>query len=557
MAYQHVLLKFVQGVAPLTGFVAPDVTAEAQLITVNLLDAGGITTDPTDGYVMQRPGLKNGGVWSDSALDPGRFLIAGEPANVTETIEATINAGNLASLAIYEMQLQRFAAAVLAYATSGFSLAPCYIANQVAGESYIRYAIIRNIDINYGDLEDGGFMRQVTISIEREPYWRGIAPGANPKFWTYMYKFNNASGFNATNATLITGNDHLAVGTFQNRREWNGAGTALLSTNYLEIPAADIPGDAPALFCMHLDGAGGAGSGVPSESYLGVTSKRGIPEDAITLNPNYVLNAGDAGAGTGFTTAADTGAPISTTGQTNRRGEVSFGTATYVQRCIWDNTPSPSDLQRGRFGFTQNRGRYACFLRCRLSAGSTTVQVGLTIIGNGEIYQSLNPQTLTGAGTGGTGNTTLWEVLYLGVVAFPLNDQVASISPLGTGIDPTTYIGESVALYASRTAGAGNLYISDLIMIPIDECSAGYIPLAGSSAGYMLIDSTGYFLHGGTGAIALNPGDDKPVEYLGNPLTLTPGVTNQIHYIAPYDLPSLSITARVNIVPRWQGTINL
>lgn len=425
---------------------------------------------------------------------------------------------------------------------------PVYIKHQVDGEPGPRYALLYDIDIDIeSPIDPSTPMRTVTLSIEREFGWRGVAPGDNPKRWTYYVQ---KRPYTSASAALTSGGDHLATATIQNRREWNAGQTALGTQNYFDIPAASIPGDLDALCLL----ATTLTSGTSSQLYIARESKPDLSPGGTTRKPAYTLNAGDATlTGSDTTTGADTGAPISTNAAVNTRGAVSFATvATDTNRFTWHGGA------RGLFDMSSLRGRFMAFVRARLSA-SSTVTMHLSY---GSSFATLvtPTATFTDATALGTGNTTEWSWVYLGLLTLPYSGERVQIKDDGLGINVNTGTTPYITLFAARTGGATNLYVSDVVFIPIDE-AALLIDCGNtnSNTNYM-IDNTGYLLHGQTdsavhvGTIGLS----ESVEVRGQSLTLKPGVLNRILFMATNQTSSKSsinkdFAVRVNIVPRWSG----
>jgi len=546
-------LSIIKGIGSTPGDTA---SAEQARVEINFLDTQGFSQAE---YDIKLPPTK-AGVYADSPTADGRIPVTTAVNNVTETIRMTLTAASILQLAHMMSQLNRMAADCRAFWDTDGQIEPVYIEHQVEGEPGPRFALLFNIDIDPGTEPStpSAPMRDVTITIEREFGWRGIRPGGNPKEWTYYNQPGQT--FDSNHAAMTTGSDHILTQSLQNKREWNAAQTALTSQNHLLIPAAKIPGDLPALAYVSLtiDDPGGSGFS-PDRILVGRSIKPDItPRSGAQRTPNYILNAGDSSTyGADTTAVADTGAPRSGASAAQLRGRVTFGTPADTARITWNSS------HRGYVDGTLTRGRYIVFVRARLSAGSSNVNLHLNI--NNSVGDNVQLPTvpLTAQGGGGTGNTTYWSLCYLGVLTIPYGTNRALVSKSGLGLDvSTTASGVNLVLWAALTSGAAELYVSDLILIPVDEAACGVEDAGTGGIGAtqsFVIDGTGYHTHG-------RPEDDFMTGYStnfvvpaipsGQAITLTPGVDNRLHFLVNSSTNSaldMTYTVRVDIVPRWSG----
>lgn len=564
----HAILKIVKGVQKTPGDTQ---SAEVGLDEIDLLDANGFACDE---YDMKLPALKASAVYADSPLADGRTLISGALGNVTETIRLQLTAGTIIQMAAMLSKLGRFKQDCNDFWDTFVQIEPIYLKHQVIGEPGPRYALLYDIDVDVDTpLIPSEAKRTVTLSIERETYWRGIAPGDNPKHWSYIA--NNQEGqWSAIKAHLLTGVDHLVTGTIQNRAELNAAVSGFASQNFIDIPAAKIPGDAPALVSISVQQAVAVSAttllvGKSTTRKTGNTSRfTGVNQLTI-----FTFNVGDSNGGSTDTTlAADTGAPDNKSG-TNQRSVTTFATvATMTSRLSW----FPSSNEPNGFSAAVLRGRFMVYARARVSAAaSVRLQMSVTQ-GSGTDQLVTTPVTLSDLGAGGTGNSTDWALVYLGVIGIPFTDKRTSVGADGRGIwiDPVGTSEIELKIAAARDSGAGSLYVSDLIFIPIDEGAIKIVGgfAVGTGATNLLAwvyDNSGYFTHGTPSdyaAIQNNTASSgatfeaDSAEFSGSSLYLTPGVDNRLYFLAyvestkrsfPFD-PSAS-SVRVNIIPRWQG----
>lgn len=548
---QNAILQIIKGVAKIP---QSSTSAEQGLDSINLLDPLGFACDT---YEMQIPNLKGNAVWADSPLTDGRQPTSGALGNVTETIRLNLTAGTLVQMAAMLSKLVQFRRDCNDFWSTFYQIEPVYLKHQVIGEPGPRYALLYNIEINIEQpLNSNDSNRIITLSIEREPYWRALAPGDNPKRWTIENFFTGQTWSPAT-SVLTSGSNHLFNGTVNNRTEWNTTQTALLSQSYVDIPASSIPGDAPALVenCILLS----SGSGTVSDIVVGLTTKPDLVIDAAgsVRIPNYNLNGADGTVGTDTTAAADTGAPVRSSSGVASRLNCTFATvATSAERVRWD----PARVGT-YFDFSTLRGRYMVFLRARLSAAGT---VTLQLNTQGSIGEYTSPLfTLTDNGSGGTGNTTYWKAAYMGVISFPISNQPIPINDSGIGIEvPTSGATPILRVYAARTSGTPVLYISDLVFIPIDEGSwlMNSNAYLGVGNGFIL-DDTGYYMHGKTDVFFDAQGVVSSEGRFSN-FYLAPKKRNRLVFLFSFDAFNgtpfhsdirnvYSIT--LNIVPRWQG----
>lgn len=526
-------------------------SGEQNLDSINLLDSQGFAASE---YDIQLPNMKNGAIYADSPITDGRTLISAALGNVTETIRLELTSSTIIQLAALLSKLAQFRQDCIDYWDSVDQIEPVYLKHQVIGEPGPRYALIYNIEINVETpIEPNTPQRTITLSIEREYGWRGVKPGGNPKEWTMPNILSLP--FNAGNAALDSGTNHLLYGTVQNTTAWNTTQTALLTQNYIDVPANKVPGDLPALveYVTLLE----SGSGTVSDMLVGVSSKPDLISAAgATRLPNFILNAGDGAVGTDTSLAADTGAPVRSSNGTATRAACTFGTVTTdAIRIQW----YPSSVGT-YFDFSTLRGKFLCFVRARLSAAST-VALSVEISDNvGSVITT--PVNLTDTGSGGTGNTTYWKAVYMGVVNIPTSTQPAAILDNGKGIEvKTTGLTPYLAVRAERTGSAVTLYIADVILIPIDESSFqilgnGYL---GVGNGFFA-DNTGYYMHGK--ADIFGKATANGTGSVNGQITLKPKVRNRIMFFFFFDsfnTPSHhsdtrnTYSVRLNLIPRWAG----
>lgn len=543
----HESLSIVRGVMKTPG---DTLSAENGTDAINLMDSLGFMIEP-DGWQPQLPSLKNGGVWADSAVNTGRLLVAGQDSNVTETVRLTISLGDYVSLYSMIARLQRFITDCREMWTTFYQIDPVFLAWKAIGAPDSQYALIFNIDIDiqYPDIEQSP-TADITLTLEREPYWRALPPGMNPKYWAYYAR--NEPPPAIANLGLNSGTyDNFLYDVIQNRHEYSTTNpTSIVSRNYIDIDAADIPGDAPALVCISEEDTQGND---PNPLFIAISTKPRTLPDRNTPPPSRVaflmFNATNGSLGTDATDAADTGAVMEAGSGNIERVNISFATvATNAQRISFQGTGLDAALARGS---------YLLFARARQTGGSSgDILMSLQIrLGSGADF--ITPE-ISPTVSGTTGNTADWPFSYFGLITTPVPNRVP-VAAVGTGISagqPQT----DIRLYARRTTGAGVLYICDLILIPIDEACCS-VHGAGAANG-VIVDNTGYFSHGsqdeisgqfsstGLGQMSI------PLETRGQTPKLIPGKDNRLYFFGVWDtfaeVPN-DFTIRLNIVPRWKG----
>lgn len=546
----HRELKIIKGIGSTPGDTD---SAEQQPVVVNLMDSnGGIALDGTNGaWSPQIPSVKP--LWAENPANDGRTLIAGALNNVTETIrliitgsDATATYSNLRRL--YDMRQD-----LLDFWQTESQIEPVYLkwwANCGAGP---QFALIYTMDIAAEFMNSERPAIQVTLTIEREFGWRGIPPGANPKLWTfYVNKYTPTA---LTDWNLGTGLNHLFTDTCKNRFEWNTTQTAVATKNYVDIPAASIPGDLPAFTSIHIAPTITSYSSILIGKSLNPTQIKDRATGTTTY-PYANFNAGDGLPRVDATITADATAPASNSSASGQRVTVSFATdATMIERLRYENFTAGIET---RPNMNLLRGRYLVFLRAKLSAASTVlarVQFGYTF-GSGLItpVYTLGDVSIT--------QITNWNYYYMGQVTFPFWDKSYSgINGLGLDINAQSSSADlCVSISAQRTGGATNLHLADILMMPFDE---GAIKIEQFNAEY-LIDQSGYLTHGRSEATYgySTPGSGTffgALPFSGQTIGLTPGVNNRIYAFAydavsnTTDLYNYDTRFRINIVPRWAG----
>lgn len=538
----HTALQIVKGIGKTIGDTQ---SIEIDPVIVNLM--GGQFT--LQEFTPNIPSVKNGGVWAESPINDGRQLLAAPVANVTEKITCLISGTGAGDTAGALVSLGQMVTDCRNFWQTYVQINPVYLKWQVQCGAGPQYALLYDIEIAPTYLAADVPTIRVDITLEREPYWRPLPPGGNPKQWTYEGVLHQA--FSKSVASLATGTNHLVVATLKNECAWvNRTTLPVTNKNFFDIPAASIAGDAPALVEVFLNNTADF-----VNYYIGLSTK---PTTVFTSQRCLDFNACDAALGTDATTAADTGAPNQFSTGTALRGSVSFATvATTAMRFEWrgDNLSQPD------IGDTLTRGRYAVLLRCRQNGGTLgdikmllKYGFGVGAAGPGPgITTEVSPTLQAGAG-----NTTSWPITYMGILEIPTFDR-ASGDDSGGGLYAGTGSKDfMIDIWARRTAGAGVLYVADMFLLPIDEYAAQLIVNDPAGNDFAYLDNTGYFGHGDTRDILTLGGINNNNEIRGTALMLDPSVSNRIHILG-YAADGTSkvqgndINVKLNIIPRWSG----
>ena len=550
--------------------------------TLDLLDSTGLGL-LTEGWSPAIAPLKNGGLWVDSATMDGRALLSDNVGNVVETMQVTCSSPLIANRLAILKKLGRLARMARAFHSTSNQIDPVYLKwAATCNNGLEQYSLLYNIDwaIN-GDTLDPMSAWDVTLTMEREPYWRMLWPGGNPIECTFQMQGKTRGvqspneGYTYTNMDLTSNSDHFGFTTLYNLAEYNPSDYfTMLSKNYIDI--ANVPGDAPALvqFSIEYDENGGD-TGRIEKLYIGRSTrpKQLRADDGTNRNQVYILNAGDANDTGGFTTTIDATNGVISNGSSSVKhilqGSLA-GLSGFTTIANWgatsDTTPELSA--------NMLRGNFAVFLRHKQTNGAAgDIRMRLTVnTGAGSVneFTSLEVSAMIPI----TG-TTMWRVAYMGTMTIPPQDNVlVGGTGRGLAVQPNTESDYEVNLQIRNTNAAARTFDAlDLILIPLDECS-GILKQENQSTGSAITDSfmydnTGYMRHGKDGVYVGTVFQDQigfvNAQYLGQEITLIPGVNNRLHFfwteingstIIPANVVSgqaRETIIRLNIVPRWTG----
>lgn len=573
----HKALRIMKGIGK---YPTDTNSAENNPVVVDLMS--GVITLDTDGWSPNITTVKNGGVWTESPTTDGRSLIAAAAGNVTEKM--TLNITDKAYLSVMKAleSLGFMAASCRNFWQTQTQIDPVYLmwAAGCNTPPLPQYAILYNIELvpDYLDSPNQPTIR-VAMTLEREPYWRGIPPGMNPKMWTF-YVNGQQIGLGTkvlADTTLVSGSDHLITQTIQNKFEWSptafGLQTTPLSQNYIDIAASQVPGDAPALVEMSVI----ADTAIVSNIYISRASKpqSKIGHDGITRYNSYILNGGDAEVfgGAAKVNIGSAGGVRSNSSSTifyDVERTVTGIDGSYVTIARWGDTTSLIKLDRQLF-----RGTFAIFARCtNASATPTLADMKIQVIIEEYEGNTASPYfiaTYTSPEVNPPfSSATAPKLVYIGTVTLPFESKSVQ-SPLGYGTQITESLSNFRVTLQQQVLVATALRqirFIDLVFMPLDEAFSQVNMVFGStsSSSVVLLDDTGYLSRGAlnTNGVAyatsaVSGGVSEQV--LGTDLTLLPRTDQRLYfiedcYISGSNIPSrpdVSMVVRLNIVPRWSG----
>lgn len=593
MVSQHSELKLVRGILNAPGDTG---SAETGYTIIDLLAGsaqGFALNSELGGWDPALPAPKPG-LWTDIPFADGRVPFASAEMNVTETLRLTVTAPTHLIMSQLLSELVSMAENCDRFWNDEFFNQPTFLHWWATGAPGRQYALIMSIDVDVSipTTDDGEIViRDVVLTIEREPYWRAeVPPGANPIYWT-LFSQGKLPGLNYDYLAdlRLSGNSNFPVlnalarsTTVSNVVSYsNLAATANVPNNWngITIPAASIPGDAPALAQITLSQTN-ISHAIEQRNYTFMVARSTKDPQLDTMRDNSIAR---------FVTmlpftAGNYGVPSVLAGDTGGISGFNVTTGTTIALSRIEHTPAGggvySTVVTYTVGLGRNiqRGRFAIFLRCRQhngASGDITVRVRF----NGSlVFGGVLTRTATAPLQTGAGATTNWNLLYIDTIRLPIdNDGELSTfgSVGGTGLFNTEMYNVTIAVEATRSTGVGVLYYADLVMLPYDEVlvdtvlSTAPATSQGGVVDAAVLDSTGYLTRGkpASAAIAMNlitnptlekDGYHAPLEYRGAPLTLLPNQDNTLFILEKMDatggrLYQQAIEANVNIVPRWRG----
>lgn len=534
--------------------------------SLSLVNANGISATQ---WTPQFAQVKGNAVYADTPTSDGRIPLAQSYGDVTETITVSMRGASASDLAYLQTRLNRLREEVRAFWTSNWQVFPVVLEWEFVPNKP-QFALIKKLDVAWSvdAFETEQRYAEAVITIERGYAWHGISPGDNPRRWSYIVGSGEYNFRNSVASLLSTSNNLFSATTMKNFMAWNTAHSPYReesTENFIDIPAASVPGDLPALvqFVLQAEHPTSAVGYTQlfvwrSSRALSVTDRNGTQ---YAVSYNLYGDTAKSGVSSTFTvTSAET---------------------SFVSKKSWTSdvaTPN-TDLWHDK---TLLRGKYVVFARMQQASGTA---------GDVRARVKIADQGSAATNTVIAGNEVRVNITnalhYMGVFNIPLAERV-EVSPFGNGLMltnvPTAGVGNipyniGIFLECRNTAGANrdvNFY--DLVLMPIDECATLLqAPTFTASGAYMqfLYDTTGYFDRGKgepiakliTGSAAVTSGGPspdsyggEPVEVRGAPITLLPNTDQRLYFMVntpaaavPFTTADQNVTlkAYINIVPRW------
>lgn len=563
----HKQLMIVKGIGKTPGDTN---SAEPDPIVFNLMAEDQVSLTP-NGWTPQIASVKNGGVWADSPISDGRQLLTAPVGNVTEKIEILITDNSYLGVMKQLASLYQMAQFCRDNWQTQGQIDPVYLLWYAGCGAGQQFAQLFNIEVAPEYQDSSSPSIKVNLTLEREPYWRAIPPGANPKIWTYYVNLSHPQ-FNSGVASLVTGSDHLITQTIQNKAEWSptayGLQTTFLSQNFIDISASQVPGDAPALVEIAASVADPF-----ANLYVGLNSKpqSQTGHDAVNRVNSLILNGGDGTTSFGTKTVVVAATGVRSNGSSVNYYNVARTSTgidgTFVDFVTWKgNTPTGLiKLDRNFF-----RGTFAIFCRCRNNSaaapliGDMRIRLLIQQFEN-NANQYITSQTLQTANP----PITNFGLVYMGSITIPFESRaVQSLSGYGLQIQESNP-NLSIQLQQSVDVATANrtFEMIDLIFMPLDEGLAQVVPQGnslGGGASNIVLDNTGYLSRGELTQIAvsymstvLSGGIGQEVR--GSNIYLKPRINQRLYFMCDVGVspvqssPTSDMTIRLNIVPRWSG----
>lgn len=552
------VLDIVWGVATSKSLGNTGVTDPDQ-DSITLMEGGGINLalqNGQSGWVPSMPTLKNDGVRADSALENGTAILASAYGNAIETLQVYLTGADLRSRSAALAKLHRFMEAARAFQI-GTQSQPVYMRWQSDCAPAEQYALIVKIDLSFVDFDLANTTEnpQVTLVVEREPFWRALPPMDNPKKYAFtsrgLVPTNSGSPagteFNYSHLDLMSsfgGPASYRSLVQSNIRNYDEILTS--NVNYIDIPASSIPGDAPALALVNWTNKNSSGSvGVPGVWIARTTRPDYYPgnnNNTATQRARNTFNGGDC---------TPLGAVIVGTVVLNANGLLSNGSAVnrYVLQVAIPAGAASGFVAQWTRAYGQYQNKYLAFIRAQLTAGvRTEIQLSLNW-SNSAV--SLNNEATTPVQL----KQAAFGLTYLGIVDFN-KTQRRMATTSGTGVDATsTYLFQ---LGITKAAGVvATLLVWDLVLVPFDE-ALGYVLFSDVNLGAneaAFIDKTGYFGSDDDAGFSYQSSQTHHRQMRGQAISLVPGVNNRLYMLADTIDPQVTTAheCRVDIVPCWYG----
>jgi hypothetical protein len=497
--------------------------------------------------------IKDGGVWSSSSASEGRQLMLGPDGNVIETITLYSSAGDASARSAALSALARFGRAARDYWEES-SDAPVYLEWRAVGATYSQFAWVYNLEISaeQDPLNHPDEQAIVTITVEREPAWRAVAPTDNPRIYAFQSRGRTptvsasptADQYNYTDVALYAA-PAAAADFAYSATLYPFDEVGVTRPNYIEFTPDQIPGDAEALVQIFLQYNATANLNEVKLYLARVTQSDLWPSQNTAANNSrrrmsYSANDWTITSGNPTVTKPTVAYGLLGNGSIVNRSVVR---AVFAAGVVTDQTIMTMAKRILQFG-----KRYAVYMRYRVTAGTANAM-------QFQCEVSL---------PNGTGTIELPTVTL--AISSPFTD--AYLGQLE--IPQLKYSTDSLITFRIRTTKLGattpTIEIYDVLLVPLDEQAViidANASAAAAAISLTMFDNTGYLSREETAVGAFNfPSPTVQVLGLtGNGITLVPGVTNRLYIVGQYSSnasPTLSyadtaFTVGVNIVPRWSG----
>ncbi len=559
-------LAIIKGVGAVGGDTQ---SAESSIEVLDLLDARGFSVAP-DGWVPKLAQPKSQAVYADTPLTDGRTPVAIARGNVVEQIKLTAVAATWDARYWLESKLAKLSRDAQNFHTGLSQIEPVYLKWWAHGAPGPQYALIYSIDIAQNT---PAFLpvnvNELQITIEREPYWRGLAPGACSKAWSL---YENGVTYSASDLSLYAGSNHFAEGTINNRTEWNATYDAMTSDNFIDLP--DVPGDAPALLTVTVE-YDDAPTNSLRDVYMALSHNRHSLSNRQSENylqfmqtPVRPAHCTIFGTGTLSTPTDDTNGLYLVGGDaTKRYNNFAFSASQGGQFDV--GFGGGFDVDAPYFDPTLMRGTFAVFVRCFQRDGAYgDVDLQLKVMNSSGLVDLILPKVKAPLNSGGS----TFLPCYLGTITLPMDGQVT------TGLDGLGITGfpkNQTALWfrvtlGNNAAAARNFRVIDMTFLKVDDglCLAknlGSVLTDTGNKAYVVFDNTAYLTHGKPEDVAYvvnpNTGNNGPprrtTELSGRVPCPRPGGFNRLYFFFVqtngYTYANENYPVRVNIIPRWSG----
>lgn len=494
----------------------------------------------------------------NSVLSDGRVPYLYSDGAVEETIELVLVGASLTDYSKQVSRLWLFRDRARAYYEEEVNPYPVYLEVRMEGERYSRYSLITNIEIT---VEHDPPSRStspsgiITLQVTRDVHWYGVPPLWNPISWV---KLKDDTFPKTADLSLYSDSTHLFNETITNHY------ISATTRNYVDVPADDIPGDAPCdvMLLVETDSA-------MDEIIVARVAKPSLNDEDGTPRHrfyNFAAYRGYDFVGTpGLIGTTSTG--------------YGLGASEYVYRFDGDRTLvwGVEDALIDKLDVNLLAGRFMVFARGRMGTTNTDVSVTLELHQQGYYTVAVFEDIAIPNG----GDTGIVQMDYLGEMVIPIVGKGLSHYD-GRGLyvvpdDPVNYV-EAFSIHFKVTGATGTDYydLIDLVLIPIDESviriTQGDPGAAPGANRRFVLDGTGYINRDKTtplmeGAVIAASGAEAgeytqgDISLTGQRLTLKPGVVNSLFFFgsSQYSGGGSNIHAQadfevyVNLVPKWYG----